>query len=114
MSGGTGASAQLVVIAGADRLAVRRLIERRIRVDQEVSDRVMVVSGDAEALKALAALPEIVVEDRLASPETIASLALTEGEKLFVAGWLERRATAEKKVRRGEGLGWDAEGFEPP
>jgi hypothetical protein len=34
-------------------------------------------------------------------------------EQLFVRGWIERM-TAPPKRRPGEGLNWDAPGFEPP
>ena len=36
---------------------------------------------------------------------------LSEGERLFAAGWQQSK---RPKTRRGEGLSWDAPGFEPP
>jgi len=36
---------------------------------------------------------------------------LTSSELLFISAWAQR---AEAKVRPGEGLSWDAPGFEPP
>lgn len=38
---------------------------------------------------------------------------LSAGERLFVQGWGAGQ-TAEPKARPGEGLPWDAPGFEPP
>ncbi len=37
---------------------------------------------------------------------------LDEGARLFVRAWQERPLS--KSDRRGEGLSWDAPGFEPP
>jgi hypothetical protein len=37
---------------------------------------------------------------------------LDDGARLFLDGWLER--PVEKAERLGEGLPWDAPGFEPP
>jgi hypothetical protein len=37
---------------------------------------------------------------------------LDEGARIFVSAWLARPAT--KPERPGEGLSWDAPGFEPP
>ena len=37
---------------------------------------------------------------------------LDEGAQLFVRAWRERPLS--KPDRRGEGLSWDAPGFEPP
>ena len=39
--------------------------------------------------------------------------SLTEGERLFAEGWLERQSRGPKE-RKGEGLPWDAPGFQPP
>ncbi len=38
---------------------------------------------------------------------------LTEGEKLFLNGWLLKQAAPEKN-RAGDRLPWDASGFTPP
>ena len=38
---------------------------------------------------------------------------LDDGEVAFVRAW-ERRMAGAKKERTGEGLSWDATGFEPP
>jgi hypothetical protein len=38
---------------------------------------------------------------------------LDDNEMLFVRAW-EKRLTGQKTERRGEGLSWDADGFEPP
>jgi hypothetical protein len=38
---------------------------------------------------------------------------LDEGEALFVTAWASRM-TGPQKQRGGEGLPWDASGFEPP
>jgi hypothetical protein len=46
---------------------------------------------------------------RAPTPEALA--ALDEGERLFAAGWAAGRAPKE---RPGDGLPWDAPGFEAP
>lgn len=52
----------------------------------------------------------LIVEE--AVPEEVLG-ELTEGEKLFLNGWLLKQASAEKK-RPGDRLPWDAPGFTPP
>jgi hypothetical protein len=39
--------------------------------------------------------------------------SLGESERLFAQAWQLRQQSGGKQ-RRGEGLGWDAEGFLPP
>jgi hypothetical protein len=115
MNGGAAdPGALLVLITGADPVAIRRAIEQRAHIEQEISERVVVIRGDPAALKTIAETPGVTAEDRLGSPEHIRSLGLTDAESLFIAGWMERRATAEKKLRRGEGLNWGTKGFDPP
>ncbi|RJF93497.1 hypothetical protein [Sphingomonas cavernae] len=38
---------------------------------------------------------------------------LTDGERLFIEGW-RARASKDPKTRKGEGLPWDAPGYQPP
>jgi hypothetical protein len=52
----------------------------------------------------------LIVED--AAPKEIID-ELTEGEKLFLNGWLLKQVSPEKK-RAGDRLSWDASGFVPP
>jgi hypothetical protein len=52
------------------------------------------------------------VEAVLTGPENPLPASLTEQERLFIMGWLQRRQGG--KQRKGEGLPWDAEGYLPP
>jgi hypothetical protein len=52
----------------------------------------------------------LIVED--AVPEEVLD-ELTDGEKLFLNGWLLKRTSPEKN-RVGDRLFWDAPGFTPP
>ena len=72
--------------------------------------RIFVVAGGS---------PEVVEETvRSLDVETVAGdtvelpADLSETEHLFVTAWLARRRTT--KLRRGDGLAWDAPGFTPP
>ena len=86
-----------------DRLA-------QFRVPQRVSPRVFLVSGaardDLQALEGVLA----VLEPGATLPDELRR-TLTESETLFADAFARR---AETKQRPGEGLSWDAEGFEPP
>ncbi len=68
----------------------------------------LVRSGGA----ALAALPGVVSVHDSAAAELPADL--TENERMFVAAWQARSAADGPKTRSGDGLPWDAPGFEPP
>jgi hypothetical protein len=67
-----------------------------VRVDDDERDAVLRIPG----VTALVEEPPAELPTDL-SPE----------ERVFVAAWAARGAP---KVRRGEGLDWDAPGFEPP
>lgn len=75
------------------------------RVTQSVSDRVFVAQGQIT--------PSSAVERVLTGSESGSDLPadLTPTEKLFVEGWL---LSKKPKRRTGEGLDWDAPGFQPP
>ena len=79
---------------------------------QSVSPRVHIVRAEFGLVDRLRADPavELVTSDEV-PPEIMASL--TSAESLFVKGWQSRREQGDK-ARPGEGLSWDAPGFEPP
>ena len=52
------------------------------------------------------------VEAVMTGPASPLPASLTEQERLFIMGWLQRRQGG--KQRKGEGLPWDAEGYLPP
>lgn len=52
----------------------------------------------------------------VAAPDAVTGLAghgLSEEEQLFVDGWVMRQREGADKQRRGDGLPWDADGFQP-
>lgn len=79
-------------------------------VRQRYGDRVLIVSGDAAArLGRVGGARVIAAGAPVADPPG----DLSDIERIGVDAWNARVATPEK-ARRGEGLPWDAKGFEPP
>ena len=85
-------------------------VPSELHVVQRGSRRLALLRGTRSALDAFIkrAGLKTVVE---ASPELLE--LLEPGERLFLNGWLQNRRRPVRQ-RRGEGLGWDAPGFEPP
>jgi hypothetical protein len=82
-----------------------------VKVVQRASSRVALVEGPVAGIRKLAALPGVeVIEDDI--PDSLLE-QLSRTEALFARAW-ERRQHAHAKERPGEGLAWDAPGFEPP
>ena len=83
------------------------------RIVHAVSRRVFVIDSSADAGSTdVAALPGVVaMSEGDVAPEILEGL--DETEALFVQAW-SRRKGKPKTQRRGEGLDWDAGGFEPP
>jgi hypothetical protein len=85
----------------------------KFRVTHVASPRLVVVDDvDGAREAALRAAPGVVA---VSGPELPAGLQkrLTDGEQLFADAW-SQRVTEGPRERPGEGLPWDAEGFEPP
>ncbi|CAL8973654.1 hypothetical protein RHODGE_RHODGE_00345 [Rhodoplanes serenus] len=105
----------LVVLSAATAADVLAALRSRFRVISALPPRLAVVDvddGEAEsALVRLRATPG--VETVLADPAAPIPGGLTGDELLFVDAWRQRPAL-RSKARPGEGLPWDAEGFEPP
>ncbi|MBI5110819.1 MAG: hypothetical protein HZA68_02475 [Rhodovulum sp.] len=110
----------LVVLSAATAADVLAALRSRFRVTSALPPRLAVVDvDDVEAESALALLRatpgvETVLADPAApSPGGGVPPGLTADELLFVDAWRQRPAL-RSKARPGEGLPWDAEGFEPP
>jgi len=78
----------------------------------------VVVSGEWDPASTLSAIPDIrrVYADDAAAEELESDevfRALSREEALLARAWLLRQQQTERQ-RPGEGLAWDAEGFEPP
>jgi hypothetical protein len=84
-----------------------------VDVVESASPRVFVVHADeqtAESLEKQEGVNLFKSDDTLSEDLT---KSLSPAEQLFVAGWQQRHQMRDKK-RPGEGLPWDAPGFEPP
>ena len=101
----------LVVLQMAAAPGLAEEIRSRCDVVAAMPPRLFVVEIDETSAAALASWAGVaaVVTD----PQVIdVTPPLTEGERLFAAGWATKGV--KKGERAGEGLPWDAPGFEPP
>lgn len=97
----------LVVLAKLDRLSA---VEAAASVRQRYGARVLVVAADTAArLQGIADVVVYLPGAGGAQPPPDAS----ETERSGVAAWNARAASASKQ-RLGDGLAWDAPGFEAP
>lgn len=102
----------LIMLSDARTETTLRELRSRAAVLHAASPRVVVVNANLEEAATLRSLPGVTgVFDRNVPSDVLESLE--EGEALFVAAW-ESRQEGREKVRPGEGLPWDASGFEPP
>lgn len=81
-----------------------------VRILQRMPPRLAIVAADAEGIRALEHLPEISAVHTQAVPAEVLE-RFDQAARLFAAGWNERR---RPKERIGEGLPWDAPGFQAP
>jgi hypothetical protein len=116
MTGTTPQEALVLLDADAGAQA-RDAVARHGRVLHAAGQRLLVLDAAGTPLHAFAdavrALPGVarVVTD----PAEAASLGgLEPGEALFADAWASRRSAPPKGARRGEGLDWDAPGFQAP
>ena len=79
-------------------------------VKQRLPPRLAIVEGDSDQLASIRSIPGIISIFEGTVPETTLQ-QLNPTERLFAEAWAESR---RPKSRIGEGLPWDAEGFEPP
>ena len=100
---------ELLVIFSSAAPGAAETLAAKATVLQQAGDRVFLVAGtDAESLRNA---PGVAFAAEVPPPNE-AIEGLTEEEQLFVDAWLLRRT--QTKSREGEGLDWDAEGFEQP
>jgi hypothetical protein len=104
---------ELLVVLERDRAATTLdELRARERVVHVASLRVVVIVTDAEPDDAVRGLAGVEGAFRETIPPSVMS-SLDEGETLFTNAWLSRQQEVPKP-RRGEGLSWDAPGYEPP
>jgi hypothetical protein len=101
----------LAVITDAEGEQALRHLANGLRITQRVSPRVALVTGPEAGIRKLAATSGIEIVDRNLSVDALERLDQTEA--LFAKAWRQRTADAAE-VRRGDGLAWDAPGYEPP
>lgn len=80
-------------------------------VTQLLPPRLAIVEGDPDRLAAVHGIPGLIAMFEGPVPETMLQ-QLNPTERLFAEAWAESRRPKSDRV--GEGLSWDAEGFEPP
>jgi hypothetical protein len=85
-------------------------LKARYRVTALMPPRLAVLDLPESQLTELQRMPG--VEAVLTGPTGLLPASLTEQERLFITGWLQRRQGG--KQRKGENLPWDAEGYLPP
>ena len=110
---GSGGGELLVIMSEGSTAEGGAELPGRFPIVHTVSPRVFVIEppGDVSSTD-VAALPGVAaVSERDVAPEILEGLDETEG--LFVQAWSKRQGES-KTQRRGEGLDWDADGFEPP
>jgi len=82
------------------------------RVLTMLRPRIVVLQVEEAAVTALRQDPALTgVYEQVVPPEALAGLR--PEERLFVEGWVQQQASKDKQ-RRGDGLSWDAPGFQPP
>src|SRR5215469_12413436 len=78
-------------------------------VTQVFPPRLALVQAGPDARTRIARIEGVL--DALDDPARALPADLTPAERIFAAAWQARR---QPKTRPGEGLPWDAPGFEPP
>lgn len=86
-------------------------VRQRSRVLSASPPRLLVVEADEHVAQKLRGLTE--VEDVISDTNSTLPDSLNESERLFVQAWQQSRHLGDK-VRPGDDLNWDAEGFSPP
>lgn len=102
---------RLIVLAAESADAGLADIRKRGRVLSTLPPRLVIADLDDEQTNALRASPTTLAV--MGSPADSVPDALSEGERLFADAWRTRHQSQDK-LRIGDGLPWDAEGFEPP
>jgi hypothetical protein len=102
---------QLLVLNHPEAAEIRQSIERKAKIVQEGSQTLLVIEGSPEAIQEATKLPGVTAVDALSASS---AAKLSPSEQVFLEAWRQRRDTAGKKNRIGEGLSWGSKGFEAP
>lgn len=85
-------------------------IDPDVEVRQVLPPRLAIVAADDAGLRALERSSDVLSVHTEAVPADVLA-RLDEPARVFAAAWNERR---RPKRRTGDGLPWDAPGFDPP
>jgi len=87
-----------------------RHLDSGLTITHRVSPRIVVLKGGDDALAEIAGRQGVnLALERGANQGSFEGLS--EGERLFVAGWI---SSPPSRDRPGDGLTWDAPGYTPP
>ena len=100
----------LLIIDGLHNETVMLRVAELATVTQRLPPRLAIVEGEPDRLASIHGIPGIISMFEGSVPEAMLR-QLNPTERLFAEAWAESR---RPKSRIGEGLPWDAEGFEPP
>ncbi len=81
-----------------------------VRLTQRLPPRLAIIVGESSQLEAVRDLPGVVGVFEAVVPDSVLQ-RLNPTERLFAEAWVAGR---QPKSRPGEGLPWDAGGYEPP
>ena len=102
----------LVILAEPNAKETLKMLKSKYTILHSISNRVVIISADYTQYSEISCNRGV---EAVGTPEVDNEVlvALTEQEKLFVGAWM-RRQRDQSKIRPGDGLSWDHEGFEPP
>lgn len=82
-------------------------------VTQVASPRLVVFTADRTHAAGIESYPGVVGAFKGSLPADVIE-SLDDSEAIFAAAWALRHAGTSPKQRYGEGMSWDAPGFQPP
>jgi hypothetical protein len=104
-------STALVIVNESHADDVLSQVGQFVKVTQRLPPRLAIVEGEDRQLEAVRTLPGVIAVCEGPVPDSVLQ-QLHPTERLFADGWTAGRQP--KTARPGEGLPWDAEGFQPP
>jgi hypothetical protein len=101
----------LIVLEPGTGQNLQAALAELVTITQSLPPRLLIVAAGPEALDAVRAVPGVAVVATESVPRPVLD-SLEPHERVFVEAWNVGRR--RKPGRPGEGLPWDARGFEPP
>jgi hypothetical protein len=109
----TGVVEVLVILSVDHGAALFERVSTQCHVRQMASRRVVVLECSPDEIAKLRSVSGVTVIADAALPAGVLE-GMDEGEVLFMTAWAARAGNKTAKKRLGEGLSWDAPGFDPP